>query len=107
MRTTFSREEFTDHGLDDIIQIKHQNVYRDGFEVMDEVDSGQSPVPSSAELELTSFRSLPRRPGTLGGDRSCKECTTSEPDSENSESVTLTHPESRPAERRAVADLLL
>lgn len=36
----FRRDEFKDHGLDDIILIKHQNVYRDGFESTDEVDSG-------------------------------------------------------------------
>jgi tRNA (adenine57-N1/adenine58-N1)-methyltransferase len=34
------RDEFTSHGLDDVIQLKHQNVYKDGFELKDEVDSG-------------------------------------------------------------------
>lgn len=48
MSQRIRREEFKDHGLDDIIKIKHQNVYRDGFEVVDEVDSG--PCPSSLPL---------------------------------------------------------
>ncbi|KAK4699597.1 tRNA (adenine57-N1/adenine58-N1)-methyltransferase catalytic subunit, partial [Phenoliferia sp. Uapishka_3] len=44
-----AREEFKDHGLDEIIQIKHQNVYRDGFEVVDEVDSVFLDVPAPWE----------------------------------------------------------
>lgn len=36
------RIEFKDHGLDDVITLKHQNVYKDGFELKDEVDSGES-----------------------------------------------------------------
>jgi tRNA (adenine57-N1/adenine58-N1)-methyltransferase len=37
-----AEEEFRLHGLEDIIQIKHQNVYKDGFELVDEVDAGES-----------------------------------------------------------------
>ncbi|KAL8292158.1 hypothetical protein RQP46_001624 [Phenoliferia psychrophenolica] len=44
-----AKEEFSAHGLDEIIQIKHQNVYRDGFEVVDLVDSVFLDVPAPWE----------------------------------------------------------
>ncbi|KPV73002.1 uncharacterized protein RHOBADRAFT_5964, partial [Rhodotorula graminis WP1] len=34
-----ARDEFEEHKLDGVIEIKHQNVYKDGFELEDEVDS--------------------------------------------------------------------
>jgi hypothetical protein len=36
----FSREEFTRHGMDDIVTLTHRNVCKDGFTVVDTVDAG-------------------------------------------------------------------
>lgn len=36
-----ARVEFDSHGLDGVIQLKHQDVYKHGFELIDEVDSGE------------------------------------------------------------------
>ncbi|KAM0748482.1 tRNA methyltransferase complex GCD14 subunit, partial [Meredithblackwellia eburnea MCA 4105] len=44
-----ARDEFKAHKLDDIIQIKHQNVYKNGFEVKDEVDSVFLDLPAPWE----------------------------------------------------------
>ena len=34
------REEFTRHGMDDIVTLQHRNVCKDGFTVIDEADAG-------------------------------------------------------------------
>ena len=61
------REEFLNHGLNDIITLKHQNVYKDGFELKDEVDSGEQRVRRATQSKLNSADSLPRSACTLGG----------------------------------------
>ena len=44
------RAEFEQHGLSEIIQLRHQNVYKDGFELVDTVDSGSSSSRPLCEL---------------------------------------------------------
>ncbi|GAA6009435.1 tRNA 1-methyladenosine methyltransferase subunit GCD14 [Rhodotorula paludigena] len=44
-----ARDEFKAHKLDDVIKIKHQNVYKDGFELEDEVDSVFLDLPAPWE----------------------------------------------------------
>jgi tRNA (adenine57-N1/adenine58-N1)-methyltransferase catalytic subunit len=67
------RIEFEDHGLDDIVTLKHQNVYKDGFELKDEVDSGGSGAGcgrewASADLaELLQSSSICLLRGRLSG----------------------------------------
>jgi len=52
------RDEFEEHKLDGVIEIKHQNVYKDGFELENEVDSGASPLLlRSSRCRTTSCRS--------------------------------------------------
>ncbi|ORY82905.1 tRNA methyltransferase complex GCD14 subunit-domain-containing protein [Leucosporidium creatinivorum] len=48
-RFTKAQIEFKDHGLDDVITLKHQNVYKDGFELKDEVDSVFLDLPAPWE----------------------------------------------------------
>ena len=40
----FIREEFTRHGMDDIVTLQHRNVIKDGFTVTDEADAGITPI---------------------------------------------------------------
>lgn len=40
-----AKVEFEKHGLDGIVKVKHQDVYKMGFELIDEVDSGSSISP--------------------------------------------------------------
>ncbi|GAA5927105.1 hypothetical protein JCM3775_002448 [Rhodotorula graminis] len=44
-----ARDEFEEHKLDGVIEIKHQNVYKDGFELEDEVDSVFLDLPAPWE----------------------------------------------------------
>ncbi|TNY21532.1 tRNA methyltransferase complex subunit Cpd1 [Rhodotorula diobovata] len=44
-----ARDEFKEHKLDEVIQVKHQNVYKDGFELEDEVDSVFLDLPAPWE----------------------------------------------------------
>ncbi|BGP43760.1 tRNA (adenine-N(1)-)-methyltransferase catalytic subunit trm61 [Rhodotorula kratochvilovae] len=44
-----ARDEFKEHKLDEIIAVKHQNVYKDGFELEDEVDSVFLDLPAPWE----------------------------------------------------------
>lgn len=46
------RIEFAEHKLEHIIQLKHQNVYKDGFELVDEVDSGLALACSYCETRF-------------------------------------------------------
>lgn len=49
------RDEFKLHGLADIITLKHQNVCKDGFELVDLVDSREllchNPVDVEVDIE--------------------------------------------------------
>ena len=38
--TLFSRDEFTRHGMSDVVTLTHRNVCKDGFTVEDTADSG-------------------------------------------------------------------
>lgn len=40
----FYREEFTRHGMDDIVTLQHRNVIKDGFTVTGEADAGMEPA---------------------------------------------------------------
>ncbi|GAA6052843.1 hypothetical protein JCM3770_006277 [Rhodotorula araucariae] len=44
-----ARDEFKEHKLEEIIAVKHQNVYKDGFELEDEVDSVFLDLPAPWE----------------------------------------------------------
>ena len=50
------REEFTRHGMDDIVTLTHRNVCKDGFTVEDTVDAGMhtdtAPHPSSSRARV-------------------------------------------------------
>ncbi|GJN94082.1 hypothetical protein Rhopal_007146-T1 [Rhodotorula paludigena] len=51
-----ARDEFKAHKLDDVIKIKHQNVYKDGFELEDEVDSAPWEALEHAKKALRKDR---------------------------------------------------
>ena len=53
------REEFTRHGMDDIVTLTHRNVCKDGFTVADTVDAGTRtarPPGCSSDVSLTGGR---------------------------------------------------
>lgn len=43
------RAEFELHGLNDVITLKHRNIYKDGFELVDQVDSVFLDLPAPWE----------------------------------------------------------
>ena len=49
------REEFARHGMTDMVTLMHRNVCKDGFTVVDTVDSG---IPNLALIPLVSLTSL-------------------------------------------------
>ena len=56
------REEFTRHGMDDVVTLTHRNVCKDGFTVEDTADAGTSAPPSHpTPSHLIPPPSLPAR----------------------------------------------
>lgn len=53
MEGRVNREEFKQHGLKEVVTVKHRNVYKDGFDGLeDEVDAGAfAAVPSLASRD--------------------------------------------------------
>lgn len=54
--TWIFREEFAQHGMDDIVTLTHRNVCKDGFAVTDTVDAGNSFLPCRPRFENRRFQ---------------------------------------------------
>ncbi|PPQ80446.1 hypothetical protein CVT25_001773 [Psilocybe cyanescens] len=53
-----AKEEFTRHGMDDVVTLQHRNVCKDGFTVVDEVDSVFLDLPAPWEAVEHAKRAL-------------------------------------------------
>jgi hypothetical protein len=67
---THPREEFTRHGMSDVVTLTHRNVCKDGFTVIDTVDSGKIILlfflrPVFLKFSFRQFSLIFPHPGTL------------------------------------------
>jgi hypothetical protein len=77
------RDEFELHGLAKVITLKHRNVCKDGFELVDEVDScalNFFDSPSSFVQLICRLNSVPRCAGPVGRHSSRPDISESELD---------------------------
>ncbi|OJA20195.1 hypothetical protein AZE42_04619 [Rhizopogon vesiculosus] len=76
-RANKAREEFSLHGMADIVTLTHRNVCKDGFTVEDTVDAGMFHILSYRLIARADclFYSIPRPSGSVGRYRARKEGT--------------------------------